>query len=77
MLPRVDCEHFHARHITDPIAHQVTGVLRASELLVVQAVVVYISNKMFSWHLLCLLSLEPSATLYPAQWLTGQLLGDD
>lgn len=35
------------------------GLKREFELLVVWEVVVYASNKMFSWHLLCPLSLEP------------------
>lgn len=51
-----DFEHFHTQYIMEPIAHGVIWILRELELLAVQDVVVYVSNEMFSWHMLCYLS---------------------
>lgn len=44
---------------------------REFELLVVQDVVVYVSNEMFSCYSLCCLSLDPEITVYLAWRIIG------
>lgn len=66
-------KRFRTWHSIAPTAHRVPWVSRESLLLlVVQEVVVYASNEMFSWHLLCPLSLNrslPSPVDNGVSWL--------